>query len=284
MIALLRIFPAFFPLKLAMGFRDGVQVFRPEITTDQNFQIFYLLPGVLAIALPFRAKRFLLALACFLLSFYILTQLKTRSGMMVLLGTLVLCILTPLWSKQMGRLKVIALPVFLGILGLVLMPFIFDFSTGLLERFTGSYHTLYGRLYAIAYLFKHILLPEWWIPQGNAAFLKATGNLPHSNATAFFLEGGIIGLGTWVGLFIFPIIRLLIEFFNKQLSSLQTLLLIGAVAAIVTQLSLNAPLHEHIWFWGGISVGLSRQLKIRHAKGVRSKFASNPDLHINSAI
>ncbi len=159
MMALLQFFPSVFSVKYALGFRDGVQIIRPEITTDQNFQIFYFLPGILVIALPFRIKRFLLSLLCVLLSFYILTQLKTRSGILVLLGTLMLCIVAPFGSKQLGRKKVIILPVFLGLLTLIFLPLIMGFSTGLWERFTGSYHTFHGRLISIKYLFDHLLSP-----------------------------------------------------------------------------------------------------------------------------
>ena len=259
MAALLKLYPPLFPLKLSLGFRDGVQVIRPEITTDQNFQIFYLLPSVLVLALPFRIKRFLLSFTCFSLSFYILTQLKTRSGILVLLGTLLLCIVAPLGSRQLGKTKILSLPLFMGLIAILFLPLIIGFSTGLIERFTGSYHTFYGRIISIVYLAKHVLLPEWWIPQGNAAFIKATGNLPHSNITAFFLEGGLPGLVAWIGLFLIPLIRLFVKFAAKRFSVLETVLFIGCISTMVAQLSLNAPLHEHVWLWGGIGVGLCRR-------------------------
>lgn len=263
-LALLKLLPSVFPLTLSLGFNNGVQVVRPEVTTDQNFQILYLLPSILVIALPFQLKRFLLTLCCISLSFFVLTQLKTRSGLLVFVGTLLLCLSAPILSNTLGgKKKSILIPILILIVFMLFFPAIAGFSTGAIDRFAGSYHTFHGRILSISYLFQHLFSPEWWLPMGNSEFIEATGNLPHSNVTAFFLEGGLTGLLAWVGLFFIPLMRLCVAFFKKKLSSLHTILTIGGLSAMITQLSLNAPLHEHIWLWGGICVGLCMRLSTK---------------------
>ena len=58
--ALAKIAPGWLPTIEAIRFRDGVLVARPEVTTDQNFQLFYLLPCVIAL---FARSRFWMAAA-----------------------------------------------------------------------------------------------------------------------------------------------------------------------------------------------------------------------------
>lgn len=262
-IALLKIFPPLFPIIETLSYKNGVLHIKPEITTDQNFQVFYLFPAILVLALPSRPIRFVLAGFCLVSGLFILSQLQTRSGTLVLMGVVICCCLAPLKVPSLGRVKVIVFPILMVVLIVLSMPVILDKGAGLIERFSsGNYTTFQGRILSVKYLFVHLFDPEWWIPQGNDKFLRLTGNVPHSNPTAFFLEGGLIGFVSWLWIFFLPLSLGFVRLMRNKLDNLGTVFLIGGLASFITQLSLNIPLYEQVWLWAGVTIGLLKRYRI----------------------
>ena len=79
--------------------------------------------------------------------------------------------------------------------------------------------------------------------------------VPHSTITAAYIEGGILGLVGWVLLMIVPLVALGRRWLRGVTDDIANIALCGGTASLITQLSLNAPLHEHIWLWAGAVIG-----------------------------
>lgn len=255
-VALLKLAPGIFPIVNSPWANHGVVVMRPEVMTDQNFQVFYLYPAVLLLALPYRFSRFWIAIALMLGGLYVLAQLQTRSGTLVFAGTLLMCLFAPIWEPRLGRGKLLLVPLLLIATVAIALPRILDEGGLLITRLTdANYETGYSRLESFLYLFEHLFNPLWWIPQGYDEFQKLHRTIPHSNVTAMFLEGGIAGLYMWVAVFLLPIVYLMKSFFRRQLDPLAILILIGGVSMLVVQLTLNVPFFKQPWLWAGAVMG-----------------------------
>lgn len=256
-VALLEIAPRFFPLINAVWSDNGILRLRPEVTTDQNFQILYLIPAALPLVLPYRFWQFTTALAMTAGALFVLARLQTRSGFLVFTGLLFLCWIAPLWAKSLGRNKLLILPL----VGVSFVVLFFDqiLAVGflLITRFTGEMETGQGRLVSITYLFQHILDLDWWVPHGNMEFKKHYGDVPHSNVTAMFLEGGILGLYMWIIVFVAPLVKLGRVFLAGKLDNYGAMIFLGGVASLVIQLSLNVPFFDQVWLWAGAIVGIA---------------------------
>ena len=254
-IALLEIAPRFFPLINAVWSDNGILRFRPEVTTDQNFQILYLIPAALPLVLPYRFWQFSTALAMSVGSLFVLARLQTRSGFLVFAALLFLCWIAPLWVKSLGRNKLLILPLVVVSFAVLFFDQILAAGSLLITRFTGGMETGHGRLVSITYLFEHILDVGWWVPHGNMEFKKIYGAIPHSNITAMFLEGGILGLSMWIIVFVVPLVKLSRVFLAGKLDNYGAMIFLGGVASLVIQLSLNVPFVDQVWLWAGAVVG-----------------------------
>lgn len=255
-LALLNVSPNIFPLiNTPWAYRDRI-VMRPEIMTDQNFQIFYLMPATLVLVLPYRFWRFWTAAALTVGGFFILAKLQTRSGMLALAGTLLLCILAPIRNVFIGKKRLLFLPLLVVALVLLGLPWIGREASLLFARFKDiGFATGYERLSALGFLMRHFYDITWWYPQGYTEYVKQYGTIAHSNITAMFLEGGILGLYMWIAVFLIPIIRLSWMFIRKQLDLLSTMILFGGVTMLIVQLSLNVPFYKQVWLWAGATIG-----------------------------
>jgi hypothetical protein len=278
-IALLKIAPAHFPVINAQWAYHGTIVMRPEVMTDQNFQVFYLFPVVLLLALPYRFPRFWIVLALTIGSLFVLAKLQTRSGMLVLGGTVLMCLAAPIWNRALGRGKLLALPLlFVGLIAIGI-NWILQEGSLILARFTDiDYQTGYGRLESFMYLFERVYNPLWWVPQGNGEFLRKFDTIPHSNVTAMFLEGGIAGLYMWIVVFLIPMIMLSRMFFRRQLDQVATLVLLGGFSMLIVQLSLNVPFFKQPWLWAGAVVGVLYRSRADAAAIQRSRTAEQRNL------
>jgi hypothetical protein len=126
----------------------------------------------------------------------------------------------------------------------------------LIERFhDNSDNTAYSRWVAFLFTIRHIADPAWWLPRGTAEFVKLYGYVPHSNITAMYVEGGLPGLAMWVVVFVAPLISLVRLFLHRRLDDLGTLVMLGGIASMVIQLSLNVPFFKQPWLWAGAVVG-----------------------------
>ncbi len=260
-LALLKVAPSILPVTEQPWSYHGQVVYRPFIGTNSNFQVFYVFPIVLILVLPYQTIRFWGALTLIVGAMFVLARLQTRSGSLAFLGIALLCLLAPLRNKRLGRGKLVTI----GIAGLVFLstglPWLLKHSDLLIARFVDTdYATGYGRLVGFTYLFEHLFDPLWWSPQGNAEFAQRYGGtgsdaVPHSNITAMFLEGGIIGLFTWLVLFLRPVLELTMMFLRNRLDPLATMILMGGLCMLVTQMSLNVPFFKQPWLWAGAVVG-----------------------------
>lgn len=264
--ALLGVAPGVFPLVKAYGFREGVEFFRPEITTDQNFQVFYLFPGLLALAIPLNYLRggivFFIALA----ALYSLAQLQTRSGIILLVITLFLAYFYVAWIQRRSiawQSLVVGLLFF--VIFLVKQAAIVSLISDIQYRFfEDDFDTLWGRVHSATYLLEKVWNPLWWVPQGNTEFMAlSNGVKPHFSPTAFYLEGGLLSLLGWFALVLVPIVSLLKQSLARRFDGFELAIVVGAVIACIGTLSLNAPLHEHLWLWMGAAQGVYARRRLR---------------------
>lgn len=269
--ALLKVAPSLFPIVNAPWAYRGMIVMRPEVMTDQNFQVFYLFPVALVLALPYRPLRFWTAFALTLGGLFVLAKLQTRSGALVFAGTVLMCLLAPLVNRTLGRGKLLAIPILLLVLLVIAFRQIAAEGNFLLARLADTdYQTGHSRLVSLLYLFEHVYNPLWWVPHGYDEFLKRYQAIPHSNITAMFLEGGIAGLYLWLAVFLLPALGLTKLFFRKKLDLLATMILIGGVSMLVVQLSLNVPFFKQPWLWAGAVVGTLYRVHEKH-RGARTE-------------
>ena len=156
-IALSHTLPSYFPVINKVWALNGALFNRPEVTTDQNFQIFYLIPGLIVLALPLRKIRLALTIFCFIGSLYVMAKLQTRSGFLICFSIAFMCIFAPIWTKSLGRKKTILLPVAGIITASVFLPLILEYASVLILRFTNvDFSTGLGRLHSFLYLFDNI--------------------------------------------------------------------------------------------------------------------------------
>jgi len=254
-IALLKVSPSLFPVINAVWSDKGVLELRPEVTTDQNFQIYYLLPLALLITLPFKPVRSTLVLLGIIGALFVLAKLQTRSGVLVFGATVAMALAAPFWTSSLGRRKVFLLPLILLAAAAINYNVILHAGTLLIDRFHDSDNTAYSRWIAFMFTVRHIADPAWWLPRGTTEFVNLYGYVPHSNITAMYVEGGLLGLVMWVVVFVVPLVALARLFLQRKLDDLATLVLLGGVASMVIQLSLNVPFFKQPWLWAGAVVG-----------------------------
>jgi O-antigen ligase len=274
-IALLHMAPGMFPVVNAVWSNNGALIDRPEITTDQNFQVYYLLPLALLIALPYKPLRSSLAVIGVVGALFVLARLQTRSGFLIFSATVALALMAPLWTASLGRRKILFLPL----LALAALAYGFDAimhaSSLLIARFNSDDdNTALSRLLAFMFTVEHIADPNWWLPRGTQEFVRQYGYVPHSNITAIYVEGGLIGLVMWAGVFVLPLLALTRLFLRRRLDELATLVLLGGIASMVIQLSLNVPFFKQPWLWAGAVIGTLA--RVRAAPQPRAEEASPP--------
>ena len=265
LLALLNVAPSIFPVIDAVWSDKGILRNRPEVMTDQNFQVFYLFILVPLLMLPFSTVRFAMTTLAVVGAFFVLAKLQTRSGVLVLSAVVIMAWLAPLWTRSLGRTKLMVYPVLFILAVAINIETIIGIASLLIERFTGAETTgalTGGRLESNIYFLERVWNPAWWIPRGYSEFMDLHGGtIPHSNIAAMFLEGGILGLYMWIVVFAFPLIRFLTLFFKRQLDDLSTMVLLCGVASFVLQLSLNVPFFKQPWLWAGAVVGSIYRLK-----------------------
>ena len=254
--ALLKVSPHYFPMIIKLWAFNGTLIERPEITTDQNFQIFYFLPAVLAVVSATKIKDYILWGLATILGLYVISALQTRSGLLVLISAAMLSIISPLFIKKTSKKKIIILFSVISVTTLLSLPIIIKYAHNIIIRFTETdYSTGLGRLHGFTFLFEKIYNPLWWIPQGNSYYKELTGNIPHSNLTAIYLDGGLISLVFWFLLSLYPLYKLGVFFIKKKLNQSEAMIFIGSISMLILQLSLNVPLMDIIWLWSGLTLG-----------------------------
>ncbi len=274
-IALLRISPALFPTDDFVWSLNGTLIVRPSVTTDQNFQIFYLLPFIGIFLFSRSVLMISVSLLGIGIGLFVLAQLQTRSGILVLFLMLLAGVFMQLFAKGSNKIKPVATLIVLFFSGTIFFILKAEYFSMLLIRFTDTdYSTGLGRLHSFEYFLEKISNPIWWIPQGNDEYIALTGDVPHSNITAHLMEGGILGVVTWVALIAAPAIKLCIYIVKYGSPLAPAAVSVTALAFLVTQMTLNVPFVDPIWLWGGVSCAA-----IEHIEWQQYKKHSEPVTH-----
>lgn len=272
-VALLKIHPSLFPLEYTNWGYEGRLYERPQVTTDQNTQVFYLLMIPLVFSLANRAWIIAASSASLMCSFYILSQLQTRSGILVLGALTVFSLASPLWYKELGRKKLLLLPLFILVpVAALVGGFLDDQLDAILLRFSNTEETGGGRLLALEYLFSRIGNTVFWLPQGEVDWRRIHfGGSPHSMPTVMFLYGGLPALVGWAGLFVLPTIALGWRFLTKKLDRLEIMILVAGMGSLVLSLSLPHPFNDQAWLWTGAAVGALERSRRREIAAARER-------------
>jgi hypothetical protein len=170
-------------------------------------------------------------------------------------GALAIAWAIPFWVPSLGRIKQWLIPVLLLIFIALNLDAIVATGSLLIERMSDLSDTGSARLASNVYLLTKLFDITWWVPQGNGEFLRAYGDVPHSNMTAMFMEGGIFGLGLWLAVYLWPIIILAKKLFGRQLDAVAAIAFVMGVSSFIVQLSLNVPFFEQTWLWAGAVIG-----------------------------
>lgn len=271
-VALLKIWPVWFPVIEALWAKGVVIETRPEIMTDQNFQIFYLIPVAVGLLMPLSFRKAIFFGILTLGSLYTLAQLQTRSGALVFGFCLTIGLFATIRNKDMGQTKAIVAPMLGIIAALAALPIIIKAADLLIYRFTDhGYRTAMGRIESITFLIEKIIDPTWWLPRGNEEFVATHGNIPHSNITAYYLEGGLFGLIFWLLLVVIPALYLLTKMVKGGLDAVSASITCGVVSVLLLQMTLNVPAHSQVWLWAGAGIGVIDRLFYEKRTARRSR-------------
>lgn len=263
--ALIKVAPHYFPIKTSLWALNRELHERPEITTDQNFQIFYFLPIVGLLLFYRNLNQALLSLIALALSAYALSAIQTRSGLLVLVGAIVSGLVFHIICKGGQKGKAIALITLIFCMAFSVVVYKYDAVSLIIIRFTEeNYQTGYGRLHGLLYFFEKVWNPLWWIPRGNDEYKAIAGVIPHSNLTAHLLDGGILGVFSWMGLIVAPTLKLYILQLQRPLVRDSAIASVISLSALVAQLSLNAAFMDLLWMYGGMTS--AALLKLRQSK------------------
>jgi hypothetical protein len=262
-VALLELAPSLFPIINAKWSSGGVLHLRPEITTDQNFQIFYLFPVVLGFVLP---HRFWQTLGIYLLvagGLFVLVRLQTMSGVLAFGSLIVMTFAVLLRNRTLSARAVLVQVAFMGVILYAGFDVLNAIAQLLILRFQGGFADEgYGRLLPTIYLLEHVFDLSYWIPRGYREYEMLFRDFPHSTATAMFLEGGILALYMWVVVFVLPLYWLIRLYLRRQLDRIGTAVMLAGCISFVLQMTLNIPFHEHIWFWAGAVLGTLCRIQV----------------------
>lgn len=259
LIAILELYPSVFPLEKTLWSANGILEIRPAITTDQNFEILYLLPLIGLFFTSLNTNKFIniiLSFILILLTFYILSSLQTRSGILIFLSCFIFCLMLFLLKSKKVLYFIFIILIFTTTIFILHIKYnIFDL---IIYRFTEhNFNTAQGRLHSLLYFFDKIIEPKYWIPQGNLDYMKiSNGNIPHSNITAHLMEGGIIGVIVWLSIIIIPSLKVIIRSLKINKTPIFITFAIISAGSIAAQLSLNVPFFDVIWLYSGFCAGL----------------------------
>lgn len=264
LVALLGLAPVYFPMKVGLWSLNGVIIERPEVTTDQNFQVFYLLP--IAAILCWRHTRYqaVISFAGSLLALFVLARIQTRSGVLVFLAISIIAAVAPIRLKGMGIPRSLMLSATALVALIYSGKWLNQFTPEMMARFFSTdYATGMGRVESCQYVLEKLADSKYWIAGGNAEFMARAGSVPHCNVTASLLEGGLFGLVSWFLLFALPLSKAWILFLRRKLLDSEAFVLMMGTGMFVLQFSLNIPFVDQVWLWGGaiaaVNVMVSRR-------------------------
>ena len=205
------------------------------------------------------------------LALYSLSQLQTRSGVLLYLAAFLLSVYG---AARLNFIKPVYIFLAAG-LGLIVIvnkiDAIYGMASYLIDRFVDDdYRNLEGRVKSASYLLELVASPiAWFVPQGLGSFERLFGGFPHSNYTAIFLEGGILSFFGFLVLQVFTIVRVGLLSLKYKLDSVTLAALFGAMISLMGSLSLCVPYHEHVYLWVGALIGA--EMRLRHMARLRRR-------------
>lgn len=259
LIAISGFAPGIFPIEEALWSDGSTVQSRPAITTDQNFQVLYLLPALYLVSEARSLFGRVFGLAIFAGAVFILMTIQSRSGVLSwALSSLFLfyCYVRPR-ILDVKRLAFLALVI--GGAIIFFQIYLSDAFNLLVIR--NDMATLGGsdRASAYEYFFSVIFDPRYWLPQGYDDFLSRyhlpDNYTPHSNFTAIMLEGGALAVVGYIAILIRSVGGVLYRarYKHREFSSALALVL----PPVLIQLVLNIPLHDQLWLWLGFGIGVA---------------------------
>gem|GEM_PF-6162062 len=254
-IALKQWLPNYFPMDVSYYASGGKLISRPAITTNQNYQVYYLFPVILPLALQLRFARSALCLAGVACAAFTLLRIQSRSGLLVFAALGVICLLVPFFSRSRGRARSVVLFICFALALLVFYGTIREESAHILNRFADRTETTTsGRIVSFLYLLEKITDLRWWLPQGTLEFLRGHQVEPHCTPTLMFCDAGMLGLISWIMLICAPAIALMSRLIRGGATGKTAMVALGGIGSLVLQLSLPAHLNKQVWLWAGAVV------------------------------
>lgn len=265
LVAVTNILPQAFIVVNQLHLVEGELIKRPEVFTDQNFHIMYVFWLIPLIRFVSGKLDLFIWFSLVVINLIILSAIQTRSGLLYFLFCSVLFV----YVYQVFKFKH-------GLVFIVLLSFVSLFfidsiiglvsETTIYGRFSQNTETGSHRIESFTFWIYRLLDFEYWTPYGNSEFDQIYGgNIPHSNITAFYLNGGILALIGYFYLVLVPLVSLWLCRLRGLLNDEQKFVLVCCFSMLLIQTSLNLPYNEQVWFWVGLCLGTVNALpkKIR---------------------
>jgi hypothetical protein len=234
----------------------GAILERMQIFTDINFVAMYVIP--LAAALYAQGRWFTLRLALAALGAWVLLMGQSRSGLIVYV--VVALAMLMLRVRRLSILQLMGGALFAANLCVLLYGTVQELLEPIVLRTSDvdGMDTIEHRLLAYSYLAEKLLVLQAWFGLGTDEFVLLYGDLPHSNATAFFLEAGLIGFVGWLGLFVLLLVKAAFGvLWSPSRYADGDIMLVGcALGIMLAQLTLFVTTQKLPWLWAGIIAGM----------------------------
>ncbi|MCW0220235.1 MAG: hypothetical protein OJI67_18055 [Prosthecobacter sp.] len=255
-IALSSIAPDLFPVLDKPYYNDGRLVSRPEITTDQTRQVFYLFGCLFTIFTSKSLLRLLISVGICIAIAFIVAKVQSRWGALTFALFAAFAYFLGLFYGVQRRVSVLGVIAVGAITITWFHAAITAFLGDLLWRFAQVDLNLGGRAPSILYLFEKLADPSYWLPKGYGEFYAIYGAAPHSFPTMIYLYGGIIGLMLYGILLVGPLWQLGKLVFSRRADSIQRIAFFSSSFAFALLMTQPVISHEIFWLFTGFSVGV----------------------------
>lgn len=255
LIALLKIYPYFFPVIDKPYWKGGIPISRPEITTDQTRQILYLIPALCTIFISSSKTKLILSLFVAVSVLYIIAKVQSRWSIVIFTFFLFLSLYFGFRNKKQSILTLFLVFIAACILVIYKIDAFINIASNLIWRFGELGSSYGGRLIAIQYLFEKLGDVSYWIPQGYAEFFKKYNGAPHSFPTMIYLNGGLMALIFYIILVVSPLFILFKRIIRKTANAMDLIAFYCGSFAFMLLMTQPVITHEIFWLISGVVVG-----------------------------
>lgn len=264
LLAILEIAPTIFPLIQKLKMLDGNLVYRKEVMTDPNIQIFYIMTAACLLIATKSTWKHSVLLVLIIANLFILSELQTRSGFVYMIFATAIGVFLLFrefnWKKRIVlsiTIFLIAIPIMSANLHLIL-----ESLDMIILRFTADdFDTLDARTAGIEFFFTSLIDPRFWLPLNPDYHRQLYGYEPHFNPSALLLKGGVLAIICWITITLKPTLRnfFVTSFSKKNTSLLFRVISIAAFVALISAFSLPIPIMDQTWLWAGASIAVWRR-------------------------